>query len=319
MKKKYLKIIGIFAILVVVLLGGFFVYKKNSKVSDENTIAPILYEVTKKGSNNKMYLFGSIHMAKKEDLVFPEYIMDAYNNSHYLACEYNIVKANADFESAQEIAEKMFYQDGSTILNYISGDTYVKLVRFLKGKNLYNSFYDYYKPVFFYSLMSNVIGNDANLKSEAGIDEYFINKAITDNKEILEVESMQLQMDLLLGFSDSLYELAINDIIDNYDDNVKELVDLYANWKSGNEKAMIELNDEDMAVKENYTEEQKEEINEFNRQMVNDRNKTMTDKAIEYFNNNQDVFFMVGTLHIIGEDGIANRLQKEGYIVKRVN
>ena len=319
MKKKYLKIIGIFAILIVVLLGGFFVYKKNSKVSDENKITPILYEVTKKGSNNKMYLFGSIHMAKKEDLVFPEYIMDAYNNSHYLACEYNIVKANADFESAQEIAEKMFYQDGSTILNYISGDTYVKLVRFLKGKNLYNSFYDYYKPVFFYSLMSNVIGNDANLKSEAGIDEYFINKAITDNKEILEVESMQLQMDLLLGFSDSLYELAINDIIDNYDDNVKELVDLYANWKSGNEKAMIELNDEDMAVKENYTEEQKEEINEFNRQMVNDRNKTMTDKAIEYFNNNQDVFFMVGTLHIIGEDGIANRLQKEGYIVKRVN
>ena len=317
MKKNNLKIIGIIVLIIVVLIGVIFAYKHFTNKSNSK-ITPILYEVTKDGSNNKMYLFGSIHMANKEDLVFPNYVLDAYNNSNYLACEYNTVEANADFATAQEMAMKMLYQDGTTVKDHISGDVYTKLVEFLTKKQSYSGLYDYYKPVFFYSLMSTILAKDANLMSEAGIDEYFLNKAINDKKTILEVESMQEQMDLLLGFSDSLYELAIVEIIDEYDTAVKELIDLYNNWKSGNEKEMLELNDEDIEIKDTYTEKQKEEINEFNKKLVNDRNEAMTNKAIEYFNNNQDIFFMVGTLHIIGDDGIANKLKDMGYNVKKV-
>ena len=317
MKKKNLKIIGIIAIIIFITLGIFLGIKLIG--SKEKTLTPVMYEVTKEGSSNKMFLFGSIHLANKDDLIFPDYVLDAYNNSHYLACEYNIVAANADFASAQEIAMKMLYQDGTTIKDHINNELYTKITDFLTKKNMYNGLYDYYKPVFFYSLMSNIIGLDAKLNSEAGIDEYFINKAIEDKKTILEVESMQYQMNLLLSFSDRLYEIAINDVLENYDDTVKETAELYSSWKTGDDKKMLELNDEDIDILDSYTEEEKKEISNFNKKIVDDRNITMTDKAIEYFNNNQDVFFMVGALHIIGENGIANRLQEKGYTVTRIN
>ena len=45
----------------------------------------------------------------------------------------------------------------------------------------------------------------------------------------------------------------------------------------------------------------------------------MTEKAIEYFNDNKDVFYMVGAAHIIGDKGIVNNLKKQGFIIKQVN
>lgn len=322
-KNKYLKIVGLIAIIVAILVGGFFLYKTLNKDTkkptyDKKTITPLLYEVSKDGSNNKMYLFGSIHMANMNDLVFPEYVLKAYNDSHYVACEYNIVKENTDMEKAQAMIMQMLYQDGTTIKDHISEDTYNKLVDFLTKKESYSNVFDYYKPVFFYSLITNYIGNDAKLDAGSGIDEYFIKKAASDKKTILEVETMESQTELLLSFSDSLYEIAIKDMLDNYDDGVKEIIDLYDSWKKGDEKKLLELNDEDIEINEDYTEKQKKEIAEFNKKIVTDRNKTMTDKAIEYFSNNQDVFFMVGTLHIIGDDGIVNNLIEKGYTVKRI-
>jgi len=318
MKNSKKIIIGI-TIFVFVLIACFLICNIfNKKKIQEKSITPILYEVTKEGSANKMYLFGSIHLGNKDEMKFPNYVLNAYNNSHYIACEYNMVMANADFENAQKLVMKMMYSDGTTIKDHINEVNYNKIVNFLKEKNSYNQMYDYYKPVFFYSLMSNVLGNDAKIDSQGGVDEYFINKAIEDKKTILEVESMDYQMNLLFEFSDNLYETAIIEMIDNYDDEVKGIFELYNNWKQGNEDKILELNDSDIDVKDNYSIELKNEINSFNQKLINDRNKTMTDKAIEYFNNNQDVFFMVGTLHIIGDDGIANNLKEQGYVVKRI-
>lgn len=313
MKNK--KILAIIIAIIVSIATGLLVYKVLSNKT--SGVTPVLYEVTKAGSDNKMYLFGSIHMADKE-LTYPDYVLDAYNKSHYIACEYNMIAANNDMEKMQEIAMNMLYQDGTTIKDHIDEDTYNKLVNFLTEKNSYTVLYDYYKPVFFYSLMSSIMGKDAKLDSEAGVDEYFLNKAINDKKEILEVESMESQMNLLLGFSDELYLVSIRDVIDNYQDNVQELIQLYDSWKKGDINKILELNDEDIDIKDGYTEKQIEEIKEFNKKIIDDRNKTMTDKAISYFNDNKDVFYMVGTLHIIGEDGIAHSLEEKGYTVKRI-
>ena len=323
-RKNLTKIIILIVTVILFIVGVVFIYKTlankdnkdNKKIVNEMT--PLLYKVSKEGSNNEIYLFGSIHMAKKVDLSFPSYIMDAYNKSHYLACEIDEEKLTTDMELAQEIAFSMLYDDGTTIEDHIDKDVYNKLTELLTKKNSYSTLYDLYKPMFFYSLLSNVMGNEAGLESESGIDNYFISKAKEDKKEVLEVESLKFQTELLLSFSDSLYELMIKEALDNYDDSVEELKELYNNWKIGNEEKILELNDEEIKEEDNYTEKQKKEIEDYNKRLISDRNKTMTDKVMEYFNNNQDVFFMVGVLHIIGDDGIVNNLRNNGYIVTQV-
>lgn len=320
-KKKYLKIICAVIIFIALILVGIFIFKSANKErkKENQPLTPFLYKVTKEGSDNEMYLFGSIHMAESKDLdLFPDYVMNAYNKSHYLACEIDETTINNDIEQTQELIQAMMYSDGSTIKDHIKVDVYNKLIDFLTKKESYVNLYEYYKPMFFYSLLTTIMGSESGLAAEAGIDNYFISKAKADGKEVLEVESMKLQTDLLLSFSDTFYELAISETLDNYDEGVKDLKDLYNYWKVGNIEKILELNDEEFKTEDNYTELQKKEIENYNKKLITDRNKTMTDKAIEYFEDNKDVFFMVGSLHIVGDDGIASKLQEKGYTVTLV-
>ena len=176
-----------------------------------------------------------------------------------------------------------------------------------------------YKPMYFVSLLETITGIDAGLNPQAGVDSYFIAKAKHDNKEVLEVESMKFQINLLFGLSDEVASLLIEETIDNYDQSVEGLKKLYEAWRQGDEEKILEYDDESIDEDEEYSQEIIDEINEFNKKMVEDRNKTMTDTAINYFENNQDVFFMVGALHIIGEDGLANQLKEHGYTVTKVS
>ena len=320
-RKRIFEIIGLIVLVILFIVGMFFIYKTLIDLDKEEVnieMTPILYKVTKDGSDNEMYLFGSIHMAKSGDLSFPDYVMNAYNKSHYLACEIDEEKSLSDADLTQQLALAMMYNDGSTIKDHINIDVYNKLVDFLTKKESYTSVFDYYKPMFFYSLLSNIMVNDLGLDPNSSIDNYFISKAKEDKKTILEVESMDYQIELLLGFSDDLYELMIKETLDNYEESVKELMELYNNWKMGNEEKILELNDEEFKEDDSYTEKQKKEIKDYNERLVINRNKTMTNKAIEYFEKDQDVFFMVGAAHIIGENGIANNLKNNGYIVTQV-
>lgn len=323
-KKRRLNIFIVIFLLGVLLVGGYFGYQffNKEKSGEENlksNITPLLYEVTKEGSSNKMYLFGSIHVANKSDLVFPEYILNAYKNSHYLACEVDLIAYQEDQEKVLTSAMEMIYSDDTTIKDHLSETTYNKLVDFLTKKNMYNNLYEMYKPFFFSSLISNAMANDSKLDGENGIDNYFLKKAKEDNKTIIEVESFESQLDLLMSFSDKLYDLMLSEEIDNYDESVTQIAKLYEAWKKGNATDLLNYATDDMEVLDSYTKEQKKMVKEYNQKLVSERNEEMTKKAIEYFNNNQDVFFMVGALHIIGDNGLVNGLTEKGFTVKAVN
>ena len=45
----------------------------------------------------------------------------------------------------------------------------------------------------------------------------------------------------------------------------------------------------------------------------------INDRFEEFFNEDKDVLFMVGTAHLIGENGIANQLKQRGYIVVQIS
>ena len=330
MKKKRILLWSIIFIeLIIIGVGSFFIVPKfidrlNTKEEKEEIqptiekekVTPLVFEVTKDGSDNKMYLFGSIHVADADNLEFPDYLMNAYKNSHYLACEYDITNESEDLDISNYM-----YQDGSTIKDYIEKDTYDKLVSFLKQKNYYSSYYEYFKPALLTSLLENILYNDAGLDSETGIDMHFINMAKEDNKKVLEVESEKFQTDLLIGLPNRYYELSMKELLDNYDNTIDQLKELYDIWKKGD---IDELTDSLLSVvtdedKEQFTEEDLKLLIDVDKKITDDRNYTMTDRFEEFFNEDKDVLFMVGTAHLIGENGIANQLKQRGYTVVQIS
>ena len=157
---------------------------------------------------------------------------------------------------------------------------------------------------------------------------YFLSEAKDDNKQILEIESAQMQYNLLASMPDELYEFIILSYIAQEEQEVKGLKDLYEGWLEGNIDGLIDNNDDlDIdKIKEGLTEEEKVEfdkslelLNTFNDALINNRNTGMTSVVDNYFKEGKNVFVVVGAAHIVGENGLANELAKLGYEVKLID
>ena len=311
MKKK--------SIILMMLLFALIIFPACSKKETEkenNEATPLFYKISDKNNTN-IYLLGSIHAA--DDSIYPlnDTIMNSFNDSDYLAVEVDTLSLQNNFDLSLKLAEKMMYNDSTTIKNHIGDELYNKMVNFLKEKKSYSSLYDNYKPVFFESLFENLIINDAKLKSESGIDTYFLSLASENNKKILEVESAEFQYNLLLNTPLELDKIIIEEYIDNYDLNVSQMKDLYELWKKGDKEQLenILINSEN----QNATEEEKKLMENYNQSLIIDRNYGMANVLENYFEKKQNVFCVVGLGHVIGDEGIINLLQKRGYDVAQLN
>ncbi len=329
MNKKQ-KIITIIISILAVLSFSISCYfmatnnKKEEKTNDKEvtkkeTITPLMYKVTKDGSDNVIYLFGSMHIVNLKEFDFPKYVIDAYEKSDYLAVEADIVKSQSDPNFVQNELERMKYNDGTTIKDHISEETYNKMIAFLKNRIEYNEEMDTYRAYFFESLLTQYTFADAGIDSSNGVDIHFINEAYKDKKTILEVESVEFQSKLLLGFSDRLYELSLASILDEYDKQVEDAKKLYSAWKKGDPSEIEKIVISQDGDESKYSQEELELLEDYNKRLITDRNVGMKDKLEDYFDNNQKVLYIVGTAHLVGDDGIANLLIKDGYKVVQVN
>lgn len=313
-KKSIILMMLLFALIIFPACSKKETEKETEKENNEAT--PLFYKISDK-TNTTIYLLGSIHAA--DDTIYPlnDTIMNSFNNSDYLAVEVDTLSLQNNFDLSLKLAEKMMYNDSTTIKNHIGDELYNKMVNFLKEKKSYSSLYDNYKPVFFESLFENLIINDAMLKSESGIDTYFLSLAKENNKKVLEVESAEFQYNLLLNTPLELDKIMIEDYIDNYDLNVSQMKDLYELWKKGDKEKLenILINSEN----QNATEEEKELMENYNQSLIIDRNYGMAKVIENYFEKKQNVFCVVGLGHVIGDEGIINLLQKKGYIIETMN
>ena len=170
-------------------------YSQTDAVSSEG---PILYKVEKNGTT--VYLFGSIHVGTDEMHPLPDYVQDAFDESDALAVEFDITE-NTSITDVK-IAMKAMYTDGTKISDHISKELYNKCVSIIKDKGDYNTMVDMYKPIMWKNIISNYMYEEYGYDSSKGIDITLINAAKDDDKEIIDIESMNFQMNMLLSFSE---------------------------------------------------------------------------------------------------------------------
>lgn len=333
MKKRKIITISIITILTL-LIGGltiFFVLtgkdNKNSPTQEEkkeSTSTPLLYEVTKENSDTKIYLFGSIHVANDKAYPLPNKILEAYKTSDFIAVEFDMIEFSTDFSAQTEAAQKFLCPDGKKLKDVMYEDSYNLLINYLKENNQYNSLYEYYRPVMFYSIIQNIMVEKTKLDSNKGIDMYFLKQAKKDKKEILEIESAQYQYDLLSSFPDKLFDLLIKYSIKNEEQMIKDTKDLYDAWLTGNKEKIIESstdgNEEDFEEGfEEYDDDLEIIIADYSERLITKRNIEMLEKVKQYFKEEKNVFVVVGAAHIVGDGALVELLTSNDYNVTQIN
>lgn len=322
MKKNKKILVYLLLVLSFVLIGaGAYLYfngekKESNKVDKEEQkekVTPLLYEITKEGSNNKIYLLGSIHLGNINELELPQYLNDAYNYSEYLAFEI------LDAETKEDPSMFMFKNENDTINNHFSKETIDKIKNYLNKNNMMNSYNEKMNPFYYYIVIQAVGYQKSGLLNTIGVDQFFKDKGEKDNKKLFAVEKAEDQMNVLANNPDRLFEIMINDLIDSYEKNPDSLKKLYESWKKGTIKEDLRKEIEETKISNlKYSEEDRKLIEEYNKKMLADRDIHMTNKLIEYFNLNYKMLYIVGSAHVVGENGIVDQLQIKGYTVREV-
>ena len=135
---------------------------------------------------------------------------------------------------------------------------------------------------------------------QEGVDSYFVSLAHKQKKEVISLETYEEQLSLLLDYSNDFYAKQMEKIINDYD-SFKELsISLYDAYLKGNKNELKKLIDED-----NENLETEEKMN-YLKAVYDDRNIYMASRVEEFLNNNNKVFMVVGSAHVIGNNGIID-------------
>jgi uncharacterized protein YbaP (TraB family) len=263
-----------------------------------------MWEVENNG--NTVYLVGSIHIADNSFYPLRPEFEEAFAEADYLGVEIDLSKA-ADEAQQKMVMDMGMYQDGTTLKDHISGETYAKLGKILQQSGMKPDALDAFKPWVVETTISSLKSVKAGYEAAAGIDLYFIQKAIERKIPVVELESYESQLSMFNGFSKELQEKNLNNALDNFDvldDGVDKMAQM---WKTGNDEQLLELTNS-MAAEPEY-----------NKAMLIDRNEKMAEKIDGYLKNGkkEEYFIVVGAAHYLGEHGIIKLLQDKGYAVVR--
>ncbi|MEK4053979.1 TraB/GumN family protein [Paenibacillus sp. FSL F4-0087] len=263
-----------------------------------------MWEVESNG--NTVYLVGSMHIADESFYPLRKEFEEAFAEADYLGVEIDISKAA---EEAQQkiVLDLGSYQDGTTLKDHISSETYTQLGNILKQSGLEPNALDTFKPWVVESTLASLKSMKAGYEASAGVDLYFIQKAIERKLPVIELETYESQLGMFNDFSKELQEKTLKATLDNFDvldDSVNQMAEM---WKTGNDEQLLELTN-------SFSDDE-----EYNKAMLIDRNVGMADKIDGYLKNGkgEEYFIVVGAAHYLGDHGIVKLLKDKGYTVVR--
>lgn len=275
--------------------------------------------VAESQNGGRVYLLGSIHVADETAYRLPQRIMDAYLESDALAVEVDMV-SYADDETAQKSdEERTTYPDGDTLRSHIDPLMYEQLQEYISNNtddpqllpSLENRM-----PCIWLSALTDIEDAAAGLSPELGIEQHFMQLAHTQGKEIIEMESSASQYDALNRIPDKAYELLFSAYIYETEETAGDsLQATYAAWKSGALQASFEITGEEAA---GDTSGYAEAISDYYRILFTERNAVMADAAESYLDDGKKVFFIAGTEHLPGSEGVIAQLEADGYHISQL-
>ena len=297
--KETRRLLFVFSVLILVCLLA------SDQLAFSQSQRSFLWRVQSK--TNTVYVLGSIHFFKKEAYPLHRKIESAFNQSEVLVVEANVNDiAKLDIE---KLVESAMYLGPETLERHVSAETY-ELIKKETGRlgiplELINRQKPWFLALVLESLELLKLGFDPNY----GIDKYFLSRA-TGKKKIVELESLDYQIDLLSKFSDQEQELFLLYTVKDLRVLRQELDRLTQAWISGDAKGMESI------MTRGFAEDRR--MSSLYEKLILERNRSMASKIEEFLRNKEIYFAVVGAAHLVGNQGIIEILKGRGYLVEQL-
>jgi uncharacterized protein YbaP (TraB family) len=253
-----------------------------------------------------VYLLGSIHYMKKDAYPLHIVIEDAFSRSNVLAVEANVTDPDKLYFS--KFIESVFYPGEDTLANHVSRATYELVTKEFDKYGLPAEILAKEKPWFLALTLTALELLKSGFEPQYGIDMHFLSKA--GQKRIVEMESLEQQMDLLSKFSDPEQEAFLVHTIKELDTLGRESDSLLQAWKAGDANALESI------MAKGYLEDRG--MASVYEKLIYTRNRSMAAKVEELLQSKDTCFVVVGAGHMVGKRGIVELLRAKGYAVEQM-
>ena len=254
--------------------------------------------------DNQLFIGGTIHVLTQTDYPLPSTFEKAYSQSVRLVFETDMQKMNSP-EFQKVMLSKLIYSDGRNLKQVLNEDTYQELEQHLSSRGIPIVNMVNFKPGMVAITLTVIELQRLGLVG-AGVDDFFLLRALNDQKELGQLETVDEQ----LAFISTMGDGQENEMIAYTLRDIKNLPILMQSikdaWRRGDIRKLKEV--AITPFKKDFPEVYDEFIVKRNNAWIPQIEAMLKTKDVE--------LVLVGALHLAGDDGVIAQLAARGYVIQ---
>jgi len=268
---------------------------------------PLLWKVS--DQNNAIYLLGSFHLLRPSDYPLSADVEAAFEDAEAVMFELSPAEM-ASSALPTQMMQAALRQDGKTLQDDLDAATWQKLQNYAEQNNLSLRNFATFEPWFVGLTISILEMTKQGLDPKFGLDTHFMDIAKQAGKPTNGLEAASDQIRMLDGMDAAEQRQFIAEALEQAEKGPAEMEALHRAWRNG---------DADLLWSKMAGEMKREYPRLYQRINV-DRNNAWLPKIQQRLTapGADDTLVVVGALHLLGDDGVVEKLRGKGYKVERV-
>jgi uncharacterized protein YbaP (TraB family) len=253
-----------------------------------------------KGAHNTVYLAGSVHLLKKDDMSLPPGFERAYASAKTLVMEVDIDDMDSP-EAQALLLQKGMFADGATLRDSISAASYARVTAEATRLGLPMEGLQQFEPWAVALTLTQLEYVQLGFDPDEGVERQLGRRAHADGKHIMGLETLGQQIGILASLSKDDQAAFLDQTVTEMRDADRETQEIVAAWRSGDAARLAALMSDDFKSFPSlyYT-------------LVTERNRRWMPQIERLLKAEQNYLVIVGALHLVGEGGLLQLARAEG-------
>lgn len=273
----------------------------------KGTERPLLWKVS--DADNDVYLLGSFHLLKPDDYPMPADIDRAFDDAESLLFEVDPREMTAP-ETVAMMQKYMAYDNGQSLSKVLPKVTLDRLATLVSASGSSVQALEQSEP--WAVSLGLVIGvsQAMGFKPDLGLDRHLMDRAAKAGKPAGGLETVDDQMKAMDAVPYAEQAQGLDEFLQDPKKAMQQLQDMHAWWRAGD----VERLDKDMRAEMAAKTPQSYKLLDV------DRNNAWLPQIEKRLTGSKsdDTLVVVGALHLLGADGLVEKLKAKGYKVERV-
>jgi uncharacterized protein YbaP (TraB family) len=273
-------------------------------VADDTTRLP-LWRIA--GQHNDVYLLASVHLLRASDYPLPAGIDGAYDDAETLVMELDM----DDFDQADAsrvIQELAVTRNGAGLQSIMGAAAYARAKVLADKAQLPLAALEQSEPWFAAITIEQLLLTRIGFDPKLGIENQLLERAARDGKEILGLETFREQLEILDRLPVADQRVLLLQTLEDSPDIEEAMDQMLTAWRNGDTDALETTVLADMRKQP-----------QLYRELVVNRNRNWVTQIQKLLEQRDDYLVIVGTLHLVGADGVPALLRQRGIDVKQMS